>query len=82
MLVIMALLLLGTLGAAYGDELEKKLEETREQLNEVRSEAEMARGVVRDYASEVAYYNGLISERAVQLKDPRKAWTAQGRPCK
>lgn len=67
--VVMTLLLLGTLGAAYGDDLEKQLEETREQLNEVRSEADQARGVVRDYASEVAYYNGLISEKAVQLKD-------------
>lgn len=68
-LVVLAVLLLGTLGAAYGDDLETKLEETREQLNEVRNEADQVRGVVRDYSSEVAYYNGLISEKAVQLKD-------------
>ncbi|MFX4262594.1 murein hydrolase activator EnvC family protein [Pelotomaculum propionicicum] len=68
-ITVMVLLLLGTLGAAYGDDLEKQLEETREQLNEVRNEADQARGVVRDYASEVAYYNGLISEKSVQLKD-------------
>lgn len=70
-LVFLALtaLLLVTLGAAYGDELETKLENTREQLNQVRDEADQARGVVRDYSSEVAYYNGLISQKAVQLRD-------------
>lgn len=67
-LVALAALLLG-IGAAYGDELERQLEETRVQLNEVRNEASQARGVVRDYASEVAYYNGLISEKTVKLKD-------------
>lgn len=67
--VVMVLLLLGALGAAYGDELESQLEETREQLYQVRNQADQARGVVRDYASEVAYYNGLISEKSVKLKD-------------
>lgn len=67
-LVALAALLLG-IGAAYGNELERQLEETRVQLNEVRNEASQARGVVRDYASEVAYYNGLISEKTVKLKD-------------
>lgn len=68
-LATLALLFLGTLGAAFGDELEDKLQETREQLSEVRDEADQARGVVRDYVGEVAYYNGLISEKSVQLKD-------------
>lgn len=69
LLVVLAVLLVGTLGAAYGDELETQLENTREKLNEVRNEADQARGVVRDYAGEVAYYNGLINDREVQLKD-------------
>ncbi len=68
-LVVLALFLLGALGAAYGDELEERLTETREMLGSVRGEADQVRGVVRDYTSEVVYYNGLISEKAVQLEE-------------
>ncbi len=67
--VVLALLLLGAIGAAYGDELEEQLENTREKLSQVRVEEDQARGVVRDYASEVAYYDGLINEKATRMKD-------------
>ena len=67
--VSLILLLLGALGIAYGDELDERLSETREKLGEVRSEVDETRGVVRNYASEVAYYNGLISENAVQMEE-------------
>lgn len=68
-LVSLIMLLLGALGIAYGDELDERLSETREKLGEVRSEVNETRGVVRNYASEVAYYNGLISEKAVQMEE-------------
>lgn len=67
--VVLAVLLLGAIGAAYGDELEVQLENTREKLSQVRVEEDQARGVVRDFASEVAYYDGLINEKVVRMKD-------------
>lgn len=67
--VVLALLLLGAIGAAYGDELEEQLENTREKLSQVRVEEDQVRGVVRDYASEVAYYDGLINEKVIRMKD-------------
>jgi septal ring factor EnvC (AmiA/AmiB activator) len=67
--VVLAVLLLGAIGAAYGDELEEQLENTREKLSQVRVEEDQARGVVRDYASEVAYYDGLINEKVIRMKD-------------
>ncbi|MDD2552944.1 MAG: peptidoglycan DD-metalloendopeptidase family protein [Desulfotomaculaceae bacterium] len=67
-LVVLFLFSLGTLGVAYGDEMEERLAETRVRLSEVRNEADQTRGEISDYTSEVAYYNGLISEKAVQLE--------------
>lgn len=70
LVLVMALVALaGTLGAAYGDNLEEQLNETREQLQQKRAEADQARGVVRDYSGQVAYLNKQISERNLQLKD-------------
>ncbi|MDD4335639.1 MAG: peptidoglycan DD-metalloendopeptidase family protein [Desulfotomaculaceae bacterium] len=66
--VLLTLFLLGALGVANGDELEERLERTREKLGGVRGVADQTRGVVRNYTSEVAYYNGLVSEKAVQLE--------------
>lgn len=62
-------LLLGTLGAAYGDDLEQQLNDTREQLNQKKTEANQARGVVKDYTRQVSYLNKSISEKTLQLKD-------------
>lgn len=62
-------LLLGTLGVAYGDELEQQLKDTREQLYQKKSEAGQARGVVGDYSRQVSYLNRSISEKSLQLKD-------------
>lgn len=67
--VVLAVLLLGAIGVAYGDELEEQLENTREKLSQVRVEEDQVRGVVRDFASEVAYYDGLINEKVVRMKD-------------
>lgn len=72
------LLLTGALGAAYGDDLEQQLKETREQLYQKRGEAEQARGVVRDYAGQVSYLNSLINDKTLQLKD-LEAGLAQAR---
>jgi murein DD-endopeptidase MepM/ murein hydrolase activator NlpD len=68
-MVVLAVLLLGAIGVAYGDELEEQLKNTREQLSQVRIEEDQAQGVVRDYASEVAYYDGLINEKVIQMRD-------------
>lgn len=62
-------LLLGTLGAAYGDDLEQQLNDTRDQLNQKRTEANQAKGVVKDYAQQVSSLNKSISEKTLQLKD-------------
>jgi murein DD-endopeptidase MepM/ murein hydrolase activator NlpD len=70
LLLIMALVILvGTLGLAYGDELDDQLNQTREQLEQKRTEVDQARGVVTDYAGQVSYLNNQISERNLQLKD-------------
>jgi murein DD-endopeptidase MepM/ murein hydrolase activator NlpD len=68
-MVVLAVLLLGAIGVAYGDELEEQLKNTRAQLSQVRIEEDQAQGVVRDYASEVAYYDGLINEKVIQMRD-------------
>lgn len=62
-------LLMGTLGAAYGDDLQQQLNDTREQLNQKKTEANQARGVVKDYSQQVSYLNKSISEKTLQLKD-------------
>ena len=70
LLLVMALVILvGTLGLAYGDELDDQLNQTREQLEQKRTEVDQARGVVTDYAGQVAYLNNQITERNLQLKD-------------
>ncbi len=68
-LTIMLVILVGTLGLAYGDELDEQLNQTREQLEQKRTEVDQARGVVTDYAGQVAYLNNQITERNLQLKD-------------
>jgi len=68
-LVTALVVLAGTLGVAYGDNLEEQLKETREQLEQKRAEADQARGVVRDYSGQVAYLNKQINDRNLQLKD-------------
>lgn len=71
MLVLAATLavLVGTLGLAYGDNLEDQLSETRGQLEETRAEADQARGVVKDFAGQLAALNSQITERNMQLKE-------------
>ncbi|MCL6634849.1 MAG: peptidoglycan DD-metalloendopeptidase family protein [Peptococcaceae bacterium] len=68
-LALALVVLAGFLGAAYGDDLEEQLRETREQLYQKRDQASQARGVVRDYASQVSYLNKSISEKTLQIKD-------------
>ncbi len=69
LLVMVLVVLVGTLGLAYGDELDDQLNQTREQLEQKRTEVDQARGVVTDYAGQVSYLNSQISERNLQLKD-------------
>lgn len=66
---IALILLIGTLGVAYGDDLQQQLQDTRDQLNQKKSETDQAKGVVKDYSQQVASLNKSISEKTVQLKD-------------
>jgi len=66
---VVLLMLLVTLGAAYGDELDQQLNETRQLLNEKRDEVNQAKVVVNDYSRQVSLLNRSISERTLQLKD-------------
>lgn len=70
------IILAGAVGVACGDELEQKLNETRELLKEKRSEANQARGVVRDYSRQVSLLNRSISERTLQINDLEKNLTS------
>ncbi len=54
-------------GLAFGDELEERLKETREQLNQKRSAAEQTRVVVNDYTRQVSLLNKSISEKTLRL---------------
>lgn len=71
-LVIMLILFAGTLGLAYGADLEEQLRETREQLNQKRGEVEQARGVVSDFSRQVSLLNKSISEATLELADLEK----------
>ncbi|OPY58075.1 MAG: Murein hydrolase activator EnvC precursor [Pelotomaculum sp. PtaU1.Bin035] len=62
-------LLVGAIGAAYGDELQQQLDSTREQLYQKKNEAGQAKDVVKDYSSQVASLNRSISEKTLQLND-------------
>lgn len=66
---IMLILFAGTLGLAYGADLEEQLRETREQLSQKRGEVDQARGVVSNYSHQVSLLNKSISETTLQLKD-------------
>lgn len=67
---IVLMFLTGLMGAAaYGDDLEQQLEETREQLNQTRGEADRARSVVNNYSRQLSSLNRSISEKTLQLKD-------------
>ncbi len=57
---------------AYGDNLERQLNNTREQLQQKRGEADKTRGVVKDYAKQVSVLNGSIDEKALQIKELEK----------
>ena len=54
-------------GAAFGDELEDRLWETRQLLNQKRSAAEQTRAVVNDYTRQVSLLNKSISEKTLRL---------------
>jgi len=62
-------LLAGSFGVAYGDDLEQQLRETRDQLGQKKSEADQARGMIRDYSRQVSLLNRSISERTLQIRD-------------
>lgn len=68
-LTVVLALLLGSAGVAYGNNLEQKLNETKAQLKEKRTEVNRAKGVVNDYSRQVSFLNRSISERTLQLKD-------------
>jgi murein DD-endopeptidase MepM/ murein hydrolase activator NlpD len=68
-LVLSVALILGTIGVAYGDELEEQLDNTRNQLRQANERAGQAREVVRDYAREVTAVNTAINERNTRIND-------------
>ncbi len=67
---IILVLLTGLMGAAaYGDDLEQQLEETKKQLNQKRNEVDQARSVVNNYSRQLSSLNRSISEKTLQLQD-------------
>jgi len=64
--------LLGT-GLAFADDLDAKLQQTRQLLNQKRKETEQARGVVNNYANQVASLNRSIDESTLRVKDLEKS---------
>jgi len=69
LLIAMALVFLLGASVAFGDELEDKLQQTREQLDQKRAETDQARGVVRDYTNQVSNISQSINEKALQIQD-------------
>ena len=63
--------LLGT-GLAFADELDVRLQQTRELLHQKRNQTEQARGVVKDYAYQVSSLNRSIDENTLKIKDLEK----------
>jgi murein DD-endopeptidase MepM/ murein hydrolase activator NlpD len=64
--------LLGT-GLAFADELDVRLQQTRELLHQKRNQTEQARGVVKDYAYQVSSLNRSIDENTLKIKDLEKS---------
>jgi len=62
-------MLAGTIGAAYGGNLEQQLSNTREQLYQKKNEASQVKEVVKDYSRQVSSLNRSIDEKSLQLKD-------------
>lgn len=56
-------------GLAFGDDLEEQLNQTRERLTQTQQEADQKRGVVRDYAGQVASLNRAINEKELAVQD-------------
>ncbi len=70
--VITLVFLLGAISVAYGDNLERQLNNTREQLQQKRGEVNKTRGVVNDYSKQVSILNGSINEKALQIEELEK----------
>lgn len=70
--VLGMILLTGTVGVAYGDELEQQLIKTRQQLQQKQNEAGQARVIVKDYSQQVSLLNRSINDRTLQLEDLEK----------
>ncbi len=62
-------LLAGTLGVAFGDNLEQQLNTTREQLDQKKGEADQTRGVVTDYSQQISSLNKSINDKTIRIKD-------------
>lgn len=62
-------LLAGTLGVAFGDNLEQQLNTTREQLDQKKGEADQTRGVVTDYSQQISSLNKSINDKTLRIKD-------------
>lgn len=83
MFIVGLIFLIGSIGAAYGDngddvdvdeleleqQLEQQLNDTRWLLNQKQEQAGEARGVVKDYSQQVSLLNSSISDRTLQLND-------------
>jgi len=66
-LILSLILILGTMGIAYGDELEDQLKRTQVELIRVRTQLGQGREVVRDYLQEVTALNNSISDRTQRI---------------
>jgi murein DD-endopeptidase MepM/ murein hydrolase activator NlpD len=68
-LTVAIALMAGVVGMAFGDELERQLNETRERLNQKLDAAGQTRGVVRNYAGEVSDLSRAINEKEAAMED-------------
>ena len=76
-LVLTLILLISSLGIAYGDELDQQLTNTQRELTKSREKVGQAKEVVRDYLKEVSTLNSSINDRNLKIDgleaDLRKA---------
>lgn len=69
LLGLIAALLCAGLGIAYGDELDSKLQKTRNQLQDKRTGVKTQKQAVNNYTSQIAAINGNITEKEVEIRN-------------
>lgn len=65
---LVTVIVCGGLGIAYGDDLNERLQQTREQLDQKRQEVKEQKKTVSDYTSQIAALNASINEKESEIK--------------